>query len=833
MNGLGKLTLQPRKNELDGITLREPVNLQNLDKCINSDLLLENCRNPLAHFSNEKTQLLKYRDIIKSGFATVTYNRVNGCEFGRSNPDQSLGLFPIRCEVRHTICDGMTDIDIANCHPEILRQLLAGVCDCEILNQYCDDREPYLTEVMQTYAVERWAAKVLFIRILYGGGFDAWAIENKTTGSELPFLRAFRKEVKRIAKFITDKNPLIKEYTNVRQTEKRAQWEKLSPEHKLKYPFKDKNINGTVLSYFLQEHEIRILESLFLYCVENAYIKNNIAVLCADGLQIMSVDYKPEILTEFNTLILEKFGFNLTFTTKPMSEGFKDIDKHIDFDFGEQSTANMADYLKMKYGNNWIVQGKTTYFFNGVHWQIDTGDVMLAEQFKTKFLKSSQKILNKQQKKATEKLMLDPDNKDLQKIIKTIASQIVHYIQAFRDSKKRIGYMDDFKQAITDNTIIFDTQIYLFAFKNKIMDLRTRQFVAPDPLDYVSYSCGYDYETPTSDMVRELWIVLNEIYPDPEVRDDALISLATGLCGLAPVQLFIHSGTGGNGKTIIQSLMMDTVGEYGYRLPSSLVISPLKTGANPELANVHNKRYTVFEEPPNNKPACSATVKEYTGGQETFNARGLYSSDTKTYNRQSSHCCLNGMLRFDVVDAAMARRIRVILYESAFLKAEDFRNEPNTFLQKPFLATNEWRVKYRMAFFGILAESFQRFVNLDFVMPEPSKKGKKLCVLALCDSDDMFSWFSDNFEEADGFKVSIKEILRVYKESEYFCNLSKQNKRDTTMDKFNRLVCDNFNLKKYYKARKEYYQTIQLNSDCICGWRLKPSVCPETNPDDY
>jgi hypothetical protein len=832
MNGLANLTLQPQKNELDGISLREPVNLQILDKCIHSDLLLENCRNPMAHYhyTNEKTQLLKYRDIIKSGFADVNYNRSKGCKFGRSNPDKSLGLFTIRCEVRHTICDGMTDIDIANCHPELLRQL---VSDCPILTQYCDDREPYLAEVMQTYGVERWAAKVLFIRILYGGGFEAWAAENKTTKAELPFLKAFRKEVKRIAKNITELNPLIRDYTIAKQAEKREKWENMSPEHKDKFPFKEKNINGTTLSYFLQEYEIRILECLFLFSVEKQYIKNNIAVLCADGMQIMSVDYKPEILTEFNAIILEKFGFNLTFTTKPMNEGFKDLDKHIDFDFGEQSTANMADYLKMRYGNNWIVQGKTTYFFNGVHWQIDTGDVILAEYFKTKFLKSGQKILNKQQKKATEKLMLDPDNKDLQKTIKTIASHIVHYIQAFRDSKKRIGYMDDFKQAITDNTIIFDTQIYLFAFNNKIMDLRTRQFVLPNPLDYVSFSCGYDYEKPTLAMVSELWVVLNEIYPDPEVRDDALISLATGLCGTALVQLFIHSGTGGNGKTIIQSLMMDTVGEYGYRLPSSLVISPLKTGANPELANVHNKRYTVFEEPPNNKPACSVTMKEYTGGQTTFNARGLYSSNTQTYNRQSSHCCLNGMLRFDVVDAAMARRIRVIPYESAFLKAEDFRNETNTFLQKPFLSTEEWRVKYRMAFFDILADNFHRFVNLNFVLPAQSKKGKKLCVLALCDSDDMYSWFSDKFEEADGFKVSIKELLRVYKESEYFCNLSKQNKRDTTMDKFNRLVCDNFNLKKHYKARDEYYQSIQLKSNFICGWRLKSTDCPETNPDEY
>ena len=60
----------------------------------------------------------------------------------------------------------------------------------------------------------------------------------------------------------------------------------------------DYNIKGSVCSYFLQEYENRILETIYLYCYEKKLIKNN-CVLCADGLMIPKANYKPELLDEF------------------------------------------------------------------------------------------------------------------------------------------------------------------------------------------------------------------------------------------------------------------------------------------------------------------------------------------------------------------------------------------------------------------------------------------------------------------------------------------------------------------------------------------------------
>ena len=60
----------------------------------------------------------------KTKLAKVSYNRVKGMTYGRSNPDKGLGLFQIRKMVRDTVLHdmGMIDQDIDNCHPQLLYQ---------------------------------------------------------------------------------------------------------------------------------------------------------------------------------------------------------------------------------------------------------------------------------------------------------------------------------------------------------------------------------------------------------------------------------------------------------------------------------------------------------------------------------------------------------------------------------------------------------------------------------------------------------------------------------------------------------------------------------------
>lgn len=307
-----KLNISLRKSKLDNLELKETIDIKLLDSLINSSLLKQTFNNPMSnvYYENEKEQLLKYKKLVKNGYATIKYNQVKDMYLGRVNPKNALGLFSIRREIRHTLArNNFIDIDIENCHPVILLQICqANNIKCDNLNKYVHNRTYYLSEVMEAYNVNRDDAKKLFIRLLYFGTFENWLIEVKTTNNnKIDFLNEFQQEIKSIGYTIMNNNPNIKKLIEKRKSDKNI---------------KDYNLVGSVCSYFLQEYECQILETIYNYCVENNIIENNIAVLCADGLMIQKDKYNDDLLNIFTDLIKDKLEFELKFTTKEMNQGY-------------------------------------------------------------------------------------------------------------------------------------------------------------------------------------------------------------------------------------------------------------------------------------------------------------------------------------------------------------------------------------------------------------------------------------------------------------------------------------------------------------------------------
>ena len=117
------------------------------------------------------------------------------------------------------------------------------------------------------------------------------------------------------------------------------------------------NLNGSVSSFFLQEKEIIILEQIFIYCKTNGYIKDENCILCADGLMIQKVLYKPELLKQLNILIKIKTGFNLNFSRKGMDQDYlKILDKNLNFDLYTPTftTGLIANYFRIMYSNKFV-----------------------------------------------------------------------------------------------------------------------------------------------------------------------------------------------------------------------------------------------------------------------------------------------------------------------------------------------------------------------------------------------------------------------------------------------------------------------------------------------
>ena len=96
--------------------------------------------------------------------------------------------------------------------------------------------------------------------------------------------------------------------------------------------------------------------------------------------------------------------------------------------------------------------------------------------------------------------------------------------------------------------------------------------------------------------------------------------LSTGLQGETLEKFIVANGSGGNFKGVINELALSTFGNYGYVLPSNVLLNPLKTGSNPEVANLKYKRLVIAREPYSQFKINCSTIKELTGGND-LNAR--------------------------------------------------------------------------------------------------------------------------------------------------------------------------------------------------------------------
>jgi Family of unknown function (DUF5906) len=323
--------VQPMPSVLDNLTLYEKIDKAVLIKLINSSLLKETFNNKVCRmYANEKAQLMEYLKLMKYNKIAVTYSKNKNNKYGRCNPAKALGLYPIRREIRHTLCaDSKVDLDADNCHPVMLNQL----CEAEGVNhaqldRYVKNREEYFTEGMRVYGCTREQIKILMIIYCYGGGIQKWVTVEKVDISkclpeavnnnkivEIPMMKEFHDSMAEIHRAISMKNPDLCD---------------IVIKNKKEQDITEFNLFGTVCSFVLQEYEVRVLGCIYSYCVANKIILNGLCVLCADGMMIEKDKYKPELLDIFTDIVRREVGFELKFSKKEMVSGYLDIlDKSI------------------------------------------------------------------------------------------------------------------------------------------------------------------------------------------------------------------------------------------------------------------------------------------------------------------------------------------------------------------------------------------------------------------------------------------------------------------------------------------------------------------------
>lgn len=314
------LILKEQECKLHNLKCYEYPNLEVLDKLIASDLLytVSFKKKDFGGFKTNETereQLEAYRTRMEeNGAIEVIYKKYSTLKYGRVYG--AICAIAIRKEIRGSLfCDKYVDLDMCNCHPNIYWQIAALYkIDCPRLKEYVTNRSAVFATLMEYYNCSKQVIKELIISLLYLGGFDNWAKNNNIKKAEIPFIAEIRKELSLIANAILKKNPKL-----VESVKNKKKGEKMSS-HKLLC---------CAISYFNQEIESRMLESIYEYCVSKGYIKDNICCLCFDGIMILKENYNESLLTEFSNVIMEKIGLSVKFEKKEFDTVLDILDEHI------------------------------------------------------------------------------------------------------------------------------------------------------------------------------------------------------------------------------------------------------------------------------------------------------------------------------------------------------------------------------------------------------------------------------------------------------------------------------------------------------------------------
>ena len=431
---------------------------------------------------------------------------------------------------------------------------------------------------------------------------------------------------------------------------------------------------------------------------------------------------------------------------------FKIMKKHHQFtEIEKPQDQEIAITFCKFFGTDFIVNDKKEYYFNGVFWEQKS----VEHKIKMKLYEDLKQLYKK--------MIVLPTTEEIIKQNKKI-DVVVKYLGT--ESKVHSIYKV-IKTYIINEDIQFDNKPHIFNFKNKCYDLHANEWIEPNKFDYVSQSTRRSYMKPSKEKVDMLKAEIVKIFPNEEERTLYMTVLATALYGKTLEKFTVANGTGGNGKGMLNELMMFMMGDYGINADCSIVLGngKPKDGPNAELASIAKKRLVIMTEPNEKQKINIAVIKKMTGG-DSITARACHSNKTEhdIFITLIMEC--NKKPQLDGrMDKAILRRILDVPFRATFTDdPAQFEGEPHVYIGDSNAKSRDNKLAQYSSLFNILLEYWKMYQsnNQTLFVPESIKQRNIEYMKA---SDDILQFLETNYEKTDNPKdfIKFKDVFQQYK----------------------------------------------------------------------
>ena len=438
----------------------------------------------------------------------------------------------------------------------------------------------------------------------------------------------------------------------------------------------------------------------------------------------------------------------------------KDTNRMLDKSLEQITHWDIAKVLHMIYKYEFKYSRHRWYMFKNHLW-VETSDGMeLRQKISTELVNKYFRLISDLNRLASTD---DPEVTEEEKEeYKKKSQKVMGLIKELKMVPFKDSLMKEAKEFFHDDKFVerLDTNPFLIGFNNGIYDLQKMELRDGRPDDYVSITTEIDKIDFTEDHehLTDLTYFLSTVFADEEVRNYFLTFLASCLQGVNQEQRFrVWTGTGGNGKSLINNLFKMAYGQYCINLPITL-LTQKRASANaptPEIVQTKGKRYAYLEEPDSGERINVGIMKNWSG-TDTIKGRGL-NKDPIEFKAQFKMALLcNDIPALPAHDGGVWRRMEIIEFKSQFV---DNPREENEFKKDYHL---EEKLPYwKEIFMAMLIDVYYREYKLHgiHVPTEVTKFTNEFQK-----QSDMYGEFmADAFDETKE-KSDIVEIDDIYNE---------------------------------------------------------------------
>jgi P4 family phage/plasmid primase-like protien len=347
-----------------------------------------------------------------------------------------------------------------------------------------------------------------------------------------------------------------------------------------------------------------------------------------------------------------------------------------------------------------------------------------------------------------------------------------------------------------------DIDMTVLAFEDGCFDIKIGQFRPINPKDYITKTCGYNYPKQSNPIIKEdLVKIISSMFSNVIVFEYLLKVRGLSLFTNKLQSIFIHTGSGGNGKSILSALHSEALGQYFYQADSTFLTTVIVGGRpNPTLANCFGRRSLCISEPDDGSGSCkvnSELAKKLSGG-EKITARDLNKSNITFKQTITADLLTNVIPKLSKLDGGIARRLKIINYPFSFV---DKPNPDNIYekLRDYNLASKLENPEYIKEYMLLMIEYAVKHFNDDISKLETPKEVKEQIEEYIEENNPINNWLTKCvIQNIPDKKVKTSEVHKHYLESK-FCDVKLSAEAFSKIMAFNKHIRSKIGGIYYYK----------------------------------